>query len=353
MRYTTEDRRVPGRRPCGRGNGGGGIHPFTLDHCDFTNNICAAYANGAIGCKVTHCNITLGGRNVELTGNEDIKFQDRHRGIFLTESYDLIVDENHLSASGGANQAETEGIVIGYSRDNNEMVFLNQATGLTNAYVGEGICVDVNNKPAVGLTFKCNENSDNEYDFWNRMVLPIPFGTIPADQTIRTIQGEMDRPADNTFDRNEDLPEFSDYNTNSVLNVVTYIFKDPETSFEPIDVRAPYITPYTSEYVTRISNNCQSRLIRRVPPIHAVGLAELGTVLHDEKLAYGNTRYLYDQLIDGGSTDQTVQEIQQSWPEEAWELRAMLLSKSPYLSTEVLMQMDEKGILPDAMVAEI
>ncbi|MBS1568603.1 MAG: T9SS type A sorting domain-containing protein [Bacteroidetes bacterium] len=31
----------------------------------------------------------------------------------------------------------------------------------------------------------------------------------------------------------------------------------------------------------------------------------------------------------------------------------MLLSKSPYLSTEVLMQMDEKGILPDAMVAEI
>lgn len=334
-------------------NGGGGIHPFTLDHCNFSNNICAAYANGVIGCKVTHCNITLGDRDVILNGNEDDKFQFMHRGVFFTESYDLIVDENQLFSSGEASPAATEGIVIGYSRDNNEMVFHNQATGLTNAYVGEGICVDVNNKPSVGLTFKCNENTDNEYDFWNRKVDDQTIGTNPADQTIRTIQGEMDRPADNTFDRNEGPPEFSDFTTNSDLNVVTYLFKDLETTFEPIDVRAPYITPYTSEYVTRISNNCQSRLMRRVPPIHAVGLAELVTVLHDEKQAYGNTHYLYDQLIDGGSTDQTVQEIQESWPEEAWELRAILLEKSPYLSTEVLMEMDEKGILPDAMVAEI
>jgi hypothetical protein len=34
----------------------------------------------------------------------------------------------------------------------------------------------------------------------------------------------------------------------------------------------------------------------------------------------GNTRYLYDQLIDGGSTDATVQEIEESWPEDAWHL---------------------------------
>jgi hypothetical protein len=329
-------------------NGGGGIHPFTLDHCDFTNNICAAYANGAIGCKVTHCNITLGDRDVELNGNEDDKFQDRHRGIFLTESYDLIVDENHLFSSGGA--AETEGIVIGYSRDNNEMVFRNQATGLTNAYVGEGICVDVNNKPGVGLTFKCNENTDNEYDFWNRMVEDPTPGTFPSDQTIRTIQGEMDRPADNSFDRNEGPPAFSDFTTNSDLNAVTYLFMDEGTTFQPTDVRAPYITPYTA--TTRLGDNCRSRLIDRIHegPVEVHRLIEL---LQEHKLAYGNTRYLYDQLIDGGSTDQTVQEIQESWPEEAWELRAMLLAKSPYLSTEVLMEMDKKGILPDAMVAEI
>jgi hypothetical protein len=331
-------------------NGGGGVHPFTVDHCDFSNNICGVYANGVIGCKVTKCNFTLGDRDVTLNGEVDEMFNLMHRGIFLTESYDLRVDENTLAqANGGA--AQTEGIVVGYSRDNNEMVFKNNATGLTYAYVGEGICVDVNNKPAVGLTFKCNENTDNEYDFWNRMVTPGSDPITFPDQTIRTIQGAMDRPADNSFDRSEAPPAFSDFNTNSVFNVVTYLFMGEGTPYQPVDVRAPYITPYPAS--TRLGGNCQSRLLRRVPPLGPVGLAELGGELQTEKLAYGNTRYLYDQLIDGGSTDQTVQEIQASWPEEAWELRAMLLEKSPYLSTEVLMEMDKKGILPDAMVAEI
>ncbi len=71
------------------------------------------------------------------------------------------------------------------------------------------------------------------------------------------------------------------------------------------------------------------------------------------KLEYGNTRYLFDQLLDGGSTDETVQQIQESWPNEAWQLRATLLQKSPYLSSEVLMEMVKKNVMPAAMVAEI
>jgi hypothetical protein len=58
-------------------------------------------------------------------------------------------------------------------------------------------------------------------------------------------------------------------------------------------------------------------------------------------------------LIDGGSTDATVQEIEESWPEDAWHLHDYLMAKSPNLSTTVLKQMVLQAIMPDAMVSEV
>ncbi|MBK6540141.1 MAG: hypothetical protein IPG10_02415 [Flavobacteriales bacterium] len=54
-----------------------------------------------------------------------------------------------------------------------------------------------------------------------------------------------------------------------------------------------------------------------------------------------------------GSTDEVVEEIMSSWPQDAWDLRAYLLSKSPFLSQESLEQMVQQAIMPDAMVTEI
>ena len=75
--------------------------------------------------------------------------------------------------------------------------------------------------------------------------------------------------------------------------------------------------------------------------------------LQTAKAAYASTAYVFNNLLDGGNTDAVVEEIQQSWPSEAWELRQYLLSKSPYLSTEALKEMILKNILPQAMVLEI
>ncbi|MFN3875115.1 MAG: hypothetical protein ACK4L7_04295, partial [Flavobacteriales bacterium] len=71
------------------------------------------------------------------------------------------------------------------------------------------------------------------------------------------------------------------------------------------------------------------------------------------KLAYGNSRYLYQQLIDGGNTDEVVTEITDAWPQDYLDLRAYLLSRSPYLSVEALMQAMEKTGFPDAIRAEV
>lgn len=72
-----------------------------------------------------------------------------------------------------------------------------------------------------------------------------------------------------------------------------------------------------------------------------------------EKLAYGNTRYLYEDLIDGGSTDEVVGEITAAWPQDAWALRDYLLGLSPYLSLEALMEAMSKVGFPAALRAEV
>lgn len=66
-----------------------------------------------------------------------------------------------------------------------------------------------------------------------------------------------------------------------------------------------------------------------------------------------NSAYLYKQLIDGGSTDEMVEEVMESWPSDVWDLRARLLSKSPYLSVAVLKEMVNKPFLPQAIKAEV
>jgi hypothetical protein len=105
------------------------------------------------------------------------------------------------------------------------------------------------------------------------------------------------------------------------------------------------------------ANNCASKIMRTIPydPDHASGMAlePLQDHLAGEKLAYGNTRYLYDQLIDGGSTDEVVLEISSAWPQDFLDLRAYLLSKSPCLSVDALKDAMNKEGFPDAIRAEV
>ena len=71
------------------------------------------------------------------------------------------------------------------------------------------------------------------------------------------------------------------------------------------------------------------------------------------KMAYVNTAYVYNSLLDGGNTDALIQEVQLTWPEDAWQLHGELMAKSPYLSTDVLREAVLKHIMPQAMLLEV
>jgi len=328
---------------------------FTVDHCRFEDNICGVYAHGVVGFKVKNSRFLVGGNEVPLTGDVDGAFNDRHRGVFSTESWAFAIDDNEVEQNGSHDL--TEGIVVGYTRDHNDVVFRNQATGLERAYIGEGICADIDPGYAAirGLWFLCDENHDNATDFQARKVT-----WAQEDQnqhTIRLNQGAPGRPADNTFD---EWPNGS--TTNWDFRVTT--------THAPMTYRHRNVPPYLPVNFTSGSygifpfpatsfpqNNCAGKTLLggTIDPNYSSGMAPGPVVsyLLSEKLAYGNARYLYEQLIDDGNTDEVVQEIQESWPQDAWALRDYLLSKSPYLSVTALKEMVLRGILPDAMVTEI
>ncbi|MBK8582732.1 MAG: hypothetical protein IPL86_13180 [Flavobacteriales bacterium] len=230
------------------------------------------------------------------------------------------------------------------------MVFHNDAHNLDAGFVGEGICADENARAYIGLHFQCNDNDDNKTNLWSRRV-DIDESSYP-DQTIRTNQGRLERAADNGFDRistNWDVR-----NTNSEANALTYWWQTPQTPNEPVYVTDGVIVTdnYNGLPVLRPNNNCASRNVKLVaypstdPGPLVSGMQQQGT-------DYTNSAYLYKQLIDGGSTDEMVEEVEQSWPEEVWALRASLLEKSPYLTVKVLKEMVNKPFLPVAIKAEV
>lgn len=323
---------------------------FEVEFSDFTNNICGVVSEGVAGARVVNCGFVLGERAGTVNSLAfDESFAPYHRAVYMFNSYAFDVRDNALIEDANATNP-TEGIVIGYSRGHNDMVFRNSCTGIDDAYVGEGICADPEQKPIVGLQFICNENHNNGYNIWNRKIEDPSLVLEWDDHTMRTVQGWEDRPAGNTFDRDLGLPAESDLHANTFLNVVNYRYWAMGTATDPLDIDATFFPKEVATFLP--PNNCDLKYPTDDGEPGG-GVDGMIAQLNAEKLAYGNTRYLYDQLVDGGSTDEVVQEITGTWPNEVWSLRTYLLSKSPFLSEEALKTMADDGVLPPAIVTEI
>ncbi|MBL7963928.1 MAG: hypothetical protein JNM31_08790 [Flavobacteriales bacterium] len=329
---------------------------FTVSQALFEDNVCGVYANGVVGFTVKNSRFMVGGSVVTvLSGEVDEKFNGRHRAVFSTASWIFAIDDNEVEQSG--NHAETEGIVVGYSWEFNDVVFRNTATGLERAYIGEGICADISTTGDAyikGLVFLCNGNDDNAWNFTSRRVLNDPEWPLEW-HTIRTSQGTSMRPADNTFDQESGTTDDSDFLVDTQYGLIDYWHRGVGNQ-EPVD-HTPVPGMQAVEVTFIPANNCANKVALTIPyePGYPSGMAPgpVAEYMLEEKLAYGNTRYLYDELIDAGNTDAVVQEIQSTWPSEAWQLHAYLIGLSPHLSVDALRQMVASAILPAAMVTEV
>lgn len=331
---------------------------FAVYDTHFKDNVCGVYVNGVVGYQVKGCTIEIGGRSVDLNTVEEEFWGGFQRGIYSTESWAFAVEDNMVGPSG--TYPFREAIVIGYNRDHNDVVFRNTVNGLEVGYVGEGIAASLTDPAWIGLNWMCNLNEGNVQNFWSRRIGNAQ-GSNPDEHTVRTNQGSSDRPADNTFDRVAGPLGVGDYEVTTVNGTITYWHRNIETPYEPAHVRQSTVPPTWLEpevcTTVPVQDNCARKIKHQIAldPGHPSGLdaGDIQEHLTAEKIAYGNTRYLYNDLIDGGNTDEVVLEIMAAWPQDAWELRDYLLGLSPFLSVEALKEAMDKPGFPAAMKAEV
>ncbi|MFZ1691996.1 MAG: right-handed parallel beta-helix repeat-containing protein [Flavobacteriales bacterium] len=308
----------------------------------FQDNVCAVYVSGETGLALHENEISMGRwHGIDMNTIDELYWQGHHRGIFTTSTNGLSIEENSFSRSASApDNAELEGIVVGYTRDANEVVYGNSASNLSIGFVGEGISAQLAGNPyMVGLQFRCNHNNQNATNLMNRKAEGAP----PLEQeqhTIRGFQGDNQDAAGNSFDQNT-VWDF-DKTTTQLANILYYY--DPAfPGHEPVNVPADVVPIATTSGVV-----CGSGLV--------LGGHTIGSVkpqLQSSKQEYGSLRYAYDALIDGGSTNEVVNEIMHAWPQDAFELRDYLMARSPYLSTETLRELVDKAGIPVAIKLEV
>ncbi|HRD52184.1 MAG TPA: T9SS type A sorting domain-containing protein, partial [Flavobacteriales bacterium] len=323
---------------------GGSGRGFTVQDCRFENNVVGVYTEGLSTFTVAKNEFILGDRDVVMDGVVDANFQEfHHRGVSTQRSHGFRIEENIFNRSANTTAEGVTAIVIENSRENNTQVYKNQAFDMDEGYIGEGNCIDGFQASSIGHQFLCNTNTSNGNNF---LVRKDDDGTATWNHSIRTQQGSDPSPAGNLFDQETGVVDESDYK-NETAWVINYWHAGGQS--EPMD-----FTPgWFGKALATGTNGCPSKLsgkeVKMTPGLQEQVAGELQAA----KAAYISTAYVFNSLLDGGNTDAVIEEVQQSWPSEAWELRQYLLSKSPYLSTEVLKEMMLKNTLPQAMVLEI
>ncbi len=231
----------------------------------------------------------------------------------------------------------------------NEVVLRNHSNGITQGFVGEGRCADQQTPYWFGLQFHCNTANNTGTNFHSREANGAP----PNEQSIHTIrgyQGEGTFGASNVFSGLEDM-HFRITTTTTIVPFIRYIHASGQAPEN--------FTQYGSgfNYLQRKQRDGYIICGAAGEEPHYIHTHDMWPELRDriltKKMAYGNSRYLYDQLIDAGSTDEVVQEIVNSWPQSVWELRDYLLARSPYLSVTSLKELINRSYVPDAIKTEI
>ena len=255
-------------------------------------------------------------------------------GIIINSSTGYRIEENVLQPNPNITNFAPSSIRVRNSNTSNNQIYKNTTTGLYFGEQAEGINRNSTNS-FEGLQILCNKNSGTE-----RAISVMPITTGLGDG-IRVFQGN---PYTLTSAGNIFLNNSSDI-VNNTTSTILYYHTGGQT--EPLNYTPTIVIPL----LVNNANTCPS--YGNFSSLPADTKAQLRSEYSGKEATYINLLYNYNSLINGGNTNLLLNKIEMSWPKDAWELRAELLSKSPYLKEDVLREMAKKGILPQAMVLEI
>jgi hypothetical protein len=259
-------------------------------------------------------------------------------GINMTSCTGFKVEENKFEKESGAPAGHYVGLRVTDCASESEIIYRNQFNGVSIGNFAAGANRILGMGSNTGLTYHCNENTGNTYDFY-----------VADNSFISGFVGGYDKPSGNTLSSAAQVQFQNDY-TEPVL----YFFNQNAAN-EVLTLHSDYVVPLG----INDENTCPSNY-------GGAGVRDPRVVLTETERQeveleylqnyndYNNVKTLYANLQDGGSTESLIAEVETSWPHTMWELRAELLGNSPHLSQQVLKTAaDKTDVLPESVLFEI
>lgn len=202
-------------------------------------------------------------------------------------------------------------------------------------------CANVSNK-IVGLNYRCNTNTGNQYDFHSVTSVPSLGLDIrdPQDDGTNT-PGQGSNGAGNVLSLNS---------LSSWYQMNNYIVK---YYYENLTGKIPSANSNIIAIPTSSSWCSTAPLFVIEDPTTVQDLNLQKQLFNEASESYTNYLNLYNSLIDAGNTEGRINEIRESTSAEALELRQELLSISPFVSLDVLTALAQENVLPNAYLLEV
>ena len=310
-------------------DGAGGPKTFTVKDCEFSNNDFGVFAIEPSFATVLNSTFTV--------GHDDSR--TCNAGIFFNSTRGFIIEENTFTKGDNAVEGNNYGVIVKNSEAVNEL-YRNTFEGLYCGNIAVGRNRWSVNPKTPGLTYSCNDNDGNEIDFYVNAE-PI--------EGIQRSQGSMEIPASNTFSENANYHFYNE-------GILVDYYYNPFT--EGATPNPDKINDRVSPHNTLGSNNCPSNYGGGNNPVSPVlppqRRQQAEQQFNESQNIYNSLKAVYDSRMDGGSTTNTVSEVEAAQPEDMWNLRSMLLRTSPYLSDDVLYAAaDRDDVFPVSVLFEI
>ena len=309
------------------------IYTFTVDMANFTNNSTGVYISTINYPVVINSNFKIG----NTSGDSTSCLFTNNYGIDAHNSVGFVFEDNYFEKFIVDTSVLFTGIRVYECPSESDDIYRNEFVGLSFGNYAEKFNRSTTYEDFYGVSYLCNENYNNKYDFY-----------IADSSTIRGNMGTKDIPSGNVL---TDTAICVVQIQNNFTQNIEYYFNLNEQN-EQILKYSDHVSPYPVDS----TNTC--------PPHYGEGGGDIkltsGEIMQKEQEYYQNLNNyngivtLYNNLSDGGNTTSELLDIQTALPDDMWALRMQLLGDSPHLSREVLMETaDKTDVFPETAIFDI
>ncbi|MBP1645023.1 MAG: hypothetical protein H6Q16_598 [Bacteroidetes bacterium] len=299
----------------------------------FDDNFCGVFATSANNLTITTNELKL----KPVLNIRELYPTELAYGVVIDNSIGYKIEQNNFfgeeeNLKGTGLQIKNSGKVANEVRNN---IFRNLLYS-TNAIGRNRRDYDV----SVGLKYICNDFKDTKYgisvinnsnDTWSGI-------------DIYQNGGNITQPAENIFD-NKGNPLFSDIYIADDSRPIFYTCFLDGSNKDPLSISSNIIKNGAGNGVAS-----ETDCTRDYGILDDLELHNHHTFIENE---YLTLLYNYNNLLDGGSKDELLDKLLDSWEGDVWDLRQAYLDASPYLSPDVLKELALSEKLPLAVYLEV